>query len=373
MKRGWCPTVHEPMPTGDGLLMRIKPPLGQLVARHARLIAETAGHAGNGIVELTARGNVQLRGLTPDSARSAATVLVEAGLADADPTAERQRNVILSPLARHDPGVAPGTIALAAEVEALLVGTPGLSPKFCVAIDGGGALPLAYPGDITVHCAEAARINIARGAATRQSILPSAPAMAAAVAREAVLPTLRRLLEACGGQRDSQAMLLRVALDWRPHMPSPRIEPVGFHRYDEAAQGAFGIALPFGETGAATLHVLADLADRFSGGILCLGPHRTVLLGSVRDVDTAAIASRATGAALIVHPGDPRLRVHACIGSRGCASGSVDARGDAARFARVPFEGTLHVSGCAKGCAHPRPATLTLVGENGSYRAERAA
>jgi precorrin-3B synthase len=51
----------------------------------------------------------------------------------------------------------------------------------------------------------------------------------------------------------------------------------------------------------------------------------------------------------------------------------VPASGDAARLAEaaaaVLAAGlTLHVSGCAKGCAHPGAADLTLVGqENGCY------
>ena len=31
------------------------------------------------------------------------------------------------------------------------------------------------------------------------------------------------------------------------------------------------------------------------------------------------------------------------------------------------FAGTIHVSGCAKGCARSMPADLTLVGEGGRY------
>jgi precorrin-3B synthase len=33
----------------------------------------------------------------------------------------------------------------------------------------------------------------------------------------------------------------------------------------------------------------------------------------------------------------------------------------------LPETITLHVSGCAKGCAHPKAAAITLVGQNGRY------
>jgi precorrin-3B synthase len=349
------------MPTGDGLLLRIKPPLGRLSSVQARLVADLAAGGGSGIIELTVRGNLQLRGLVPRSARATASALVDAGLAAADPAAERRRNVIVSPLAAHDPAVAPGTLALAVEVEAAMAGAAGLSPKFCVTIDGGGALPLAYSGDIAVDLADPARVRVVTNPAPG-GLRPRAMA----VQRRDVGSVLAQLLTEDGGERAPRA---------RPAAPPG----VGFHRYGEngrygeSGAGAFGLAPPFGGADAPTLRRLADLADRFSDGILCLGPQRVILFGSVRAADAPGLASRAAAAGLIVDPDDPRLRVHACIGNRGCASGSVDARGDAARFARVPFAGTLHVSGCPKRCAHPGAATLTRVGENGRYRAERAA
>ena len=48
-------------------------------------------------------------------------------------------------------------------------------------------------------------------------------------------------------------------------------------------------------------------------------------------------------------------------------------RRDAARIAAaarplLQTGGQIHVSGCAKGCAHPGRAALTLVGDDGAYR-----
>jgi len=43
----------------------------------------------------------------------------------------------------------------------------------------------------------------------------------------------------------------------------------------------------------------------------------------------------------------------------------------AALAARTGFPGTLHVSGCSKGCARSAPADLVLVGAGDSYRVVR--
>ncbi|MGC1427365.1 MAG: precorrin-3B synthase, partial [Albidovulum sp.] len=66
---------------------------------------------------------------------------------------------------------------------------------------------------------------------------------------------------------------------------------------------------------------------------------------------------------LITDPADPMLRVTACTGAPGCPQALIATRGLArALGASLPESARLHVSGCAKGCAHPGPAPLTLVG-----------
>jgi precorrin-3B synthase len=58
----------------------------------------------------------------------------------------------------------------------------------------------------------------------------------------------------------------------------------------------------------------------------------------------------------------------ACPGSPACASAAADIRADADRLTTlVPLDGELHLSGCAKGCAHPGPAALTLVATAQGY------
>ena len=69
----------------------------------------------------------------------------------------------------------------------------------------------------------------------------------------------------------------------------------------------------------------------------------------------------------IVDESDPLLRIEACPGAPACGSATVDTRGAARRLAAMGFAGTIHVSGCAKGCARSAPADLVLVGREGRY------
>ena len=345
MKRGWCPTVHEPMPTGDGLLVRVKPAFCRLTAAQARLLALQAGICGNGIIELTGRGNLQIRGLTATSAEVFADAMIAAGLASADAAIERRRNVTVSPLAGADPAVAVDTLALAAAVEAMLQeesAFDALPAKFAFAVDGGGVLPLVLGADIVLRI-EGSR-HWVNGAEIEGGW-------------QAVMALLRDGLPAPGDRRAASGAI------------------AGYVSYPGSSVGAFAVGLPFGQTNSAQLMSLAGLASTFSDGVLRLSPWRALLLGTVRAADRAALSDAAHRLGLITRPTDRRLSMAACIGADGCASGTVRTRSDAAYLAQAGWHAEggamLHVSGCAKGCAHPGPAAATLVGEAGRYNLVR--
>ena len=322
-RRGWCPSLYEPMATGDGLLVRVKPPGARLDSTALLAVADAAARFGNGAVELTRRGKLQIRGLTPSGVPGFAAAMVAAGLADPDPAVERRRIVSPPPRAGDDPAVPPESLALAEAIERMV--PPGLPPKFCIAIDGGGVLTGTPLADIVIDACTC----------TADTLLIVQRRMGAAIgmARGAVEPT---------------------------RTPG---RAIGFHPYATGLYGAFGLGVPFGQTDAAGLRQLAELADRYGGGAVRVSPWRAVLLGRVAVDDVPGL--RATAAEWVLDSADPRLGITACVGSPGCGQASVPARMDAARLAARGARGLLHISGCAKGCAYP--GGPVLVGEAGRY------
>jgi sulfite reductase beta subunit-like hemoprotein len=125
---------------------------------------------------------------------------------------------------------------------------------------------------------------------------------------------------------------------------------------------AVSVGVPYGRLDAATLAALADLAETFADGALRLGPRRLLFVAGATPHGAAAFRAAAEALGLVVHADDPRRRVEACPGAPACASAHGQTRDLADRLAPLVPEGrTLHVSGCAKGCARPAPADLTLV------------
>ena len=138
-RRGSCPGLSTPMPTGDGWLVRLLP-IGTIGLDAFAALCDAAQAHGNGVIEVTGRGSIQVRGLTPNSApRFAAAIgALEIAAADGIP-------VLSNALAGLDPEEMLDASALARDLRAALVrGSLGasVSPKVSVAIDGGGRLSL---------------------------------------------------------------------------------------------------------------------------------------------------------------------------------------------------------------------------------------
>ena len=93
---------------------------------------------------------------------------------------------------------------------------------------------------------------------------------------------------------------------------------------------------------------------------------RALLIVGLADRTMPAFVHDAEQLGFIVDASDPRRRVIACAGAPICASGHVATRALAPAIAdgvAASPDGTLiHVSGCAKGCAHSGKAALTVVG-----------
>ena len=154
MNAAWrrCPTLFAPMRSGDGLLVRVKPPGAVLPAAAARVLARAAARDGNGTIELTNRASLQVRGLTMASAPALRrSRWSRRGSPRPIRQVEHRRMVIAAPLAdatdmrrrRRAGGAACRCGRLA-----------GLPAKFGFLVDGGGGLPLdTVSGDVRLRAA----------------------------------------------------------------------------------------------------------------------------------------------------------------------------------------------------------------------------
>jgi precorrin-3B synthase len=340
--KGWCPGALRPMQSGDGLIVRIRPPGGMLSAVQAAGIAQAARTHGNGIIDLSGRANLQLRGVRADTHAPLIADLDALGLLDPDVETEALRNLIVTPFRDAE------TEDLATRLTAALARMPRLPGKFGFAVDAG-----LHP----VLTGASVDIRLERAVDGRLILRPDGHPLGRPVddVAEDALAMARWFVEA-GGAPDGRGRM--AALIGRgvspegctvaPANPVPPPLP-GLH-----SQGRF-VAFAFGQMQAETLSSLAGL-----GLDLRLTPWRMVLIVGLQA------ALNVPG--LITDGEDPLLRVTACTGAPGCPQALGDTRGLAHALALdVPRDSHLHVSGCTKGCAHPGPAPLTLVASSQSY------
>ncbi|WP_324132933.1 precorrin-3B synthase [Bosea sp. (in: a-proteobacteria)] len=382
LRRGWCPSTLKPMETGDGWLVRLHPPGSRLTPAQLRRIAALAARHGNGLIEISARGNMQLRGVTAQSHPELVATLLAERLVDEHEGDGPQRLTLVSPLAcpPHPSGASRSdlidALALAAAIEARGREVAGLPAKFAVIVDGGGASSLdALAGDIRMVATAPGRVVIALAdrlwfgpVAEGEAAAAVAQTMAGFAARRAQAPdALRRMGEFATAELSALCDL--PVAEAPPQRPAPR--RAGLFALGDSCAALVG--LPFGRVEAAALDRLARAAETLGCPEIRLSPWRGLAFRGLSEADATTLLESAAADGLITRDDDPRLSVQACAGAPACSRAEAPAMADAAQLAQVLApdlaEGlTLHVSGCVKSCARPAASDLTLVGEGGRYR-----
>ncbi|WP_239009587.1 hypothetical protein [Delftia lacustris] len=148
--QGWCPGAWQPMASGDGLVVRVRPPLGRLTVAQARRLARLALVHGTAALELSSRANVQLRGIAPGRHAAVLRALAAVGLLDADAGRERRRNLVIDPLCRPQEAVHALGQALQQALDAA-DDLAGLPAKFGWSVEGAPGRLAGVSADIRLQ------------------------------------------------------------------------------------------------------------------------------------------------------------------------------------------------------------------------------
>jgi precorrin-3B synthase len=360
--RGACPSIEAPMQTGDGLLARIisNEPIAidDLCA-----LCDAAEALGNGIIEVTQRGSLQVRGLTESSAPKFAQIVSSLGIG-----ADNSPPLLTSPLFGLDADEPFDSTTLVPDLRAMLQGgrphLQGLGPKVSVLVDGGGNLHLdAVPADIRVVATSNSlfKLSVAGDASTASLVgYVSMNRVAASV------EDLLQLIASWGPTARARDLVAGLELVAAPPSTRAASEPIGTHLLQDGTV-ARGFALPFGHTTAATLQrFVRSAATRGARGIRP-APGRSLLAIGLSPASANNLCASAAYEGFVVDANDARRHVIACAGAPACASAKLPTRQlapEVARAARalVGSSNVVHLSGCSKGCAHPGPAAVTIVG-----------
>jgi len=323
-------------------MVRIRVPGGQTTGDALARLNELASAYGNGLLQLTSRGSVQIRGLPQMLPDPLADEIAAAGFLPS-PSHERVRNILATPLSGLQGGQADLREMITALDQALRAEPElaELSGRFLFALDDGRGDVITTDFDLGYQ---------ARGPRGGMIMVGSERGP---VGTDEAVPTMiqiaRRMVRKPRGApgvspRELTQPRRPVTRRFRrtPEMP---LGPVGAHA---------GVAVPLGLL--TPQHVAA--VQRISGSAsVVITPWRGLVLPHAADrlADLAA-------AGLVVEDGSPWTMISACVGAPHCASGRIETLSLAGRLARAAA--TLprtHRSGCERRCGAPNHDHLDLV------------
>jgi precorrin-3B synthase len=355
-----CPGALQVHQAADGALARVRLPGGMIEAPQLEALALAAARFGSPAMELTSRGNVQIRGVTDSEAL--ADAIADAGLLPS-PSHERVRNVVASPLTGRKGGnadVRPLVRSLDAAIQASgrLATLPG---RFLFAVDDGRGDVSGLGADVGLHFLDddTAALLVAgidtgvrtqHGVSTLVDVAQRFTEIRGSAWRTTELTDVDPLLDG----------LVRTAEPGTTWPPVTR-PPVGWIEQDDGLV-ALGAAVPLGVLKTRVAEYLAAV-----GSPLVITPWRSVLIGDL-DAGIADAALRVLAPlGLVFDDGSPWLDVSACTGSPGCAHSVADVRHDAAQAVYDgSADGHRHFVGCARACGSP-PIGEVLVATASGY------
>jgi precorrin-3B synthase len=368
-----CPGILDLHEARDGLVARIRLPGGYASAARLRALATLADRFGDECVDLTARGNVQLRGIRAETAGELAEHAGAAGLLPSR-AHDRARNIGASPLA----GLA-GHRDLRGLVRALdraILADPGLAAvpgRFLFALDDGTGRAGLRRSDVGLRLeAAGAELIVAgrrtgrRGPAAQLIALAVVAARAFLAQREDAPGSgrVRRLADGGAAVAAAAGGSLREPVpDTETRLALGPLPP----EVDFGPDPAVVVAASLGRLTGRQLRLVArlarpgDVARLTTAGRIVLPLPGDPAGPGARSSDDAL--DRLAAAGLLTRDEQPLAAVTACAGMT-CARSLADVR---AMAAPVPGLDAVHWAGCDRRCGLPADATAVVATPAGEF------
>jgi precorrin-3B synthase len=362
-----CPGALQVHQAADGALARIRLPGGMISAGQLSELAVAATQFGSPAMELTSRGNLQIRGLTDSAAL--ADAVAAAGLLPS-PSHERVRNIVASPLTGRSGGNADvrglvRSLDAAVQASPTLANLPG---RFWFGVDDGRGDVSGMGADVGAHLLTADQAALLVAGVDTGVRLPSSDVVATLVGIAETFVEVRGSAWRTTELADVEPLLAGLTTSTEPGITWPPVilPPVGWIGQDDG-RVTLGAAVPLGVLEARTAEFLAAVEAP-----LVITPWRSVLLCDL-DEGVADVALRVLAPlGLVFDEGSPWLSISSCTGSPGCAHAAADVRADAALAATDGTGGGhRHFVGCERACGSP-PVGQVLVATADGYRPRTA-
>ncbi len=366
-----CPGILDLHEARDGLVARIRLPGGYASSARLGSVAALTSRFGDGRVDLTARGNVQIRGIQAGAASDMAQRATAVGLMPS-PAHDRARNITASPLA----GLAghPDLRGLVRALDRAILADPGLAAlpgRFLFSLDDGTGHAGIGGCDVGLRLGSGVAELVVAGRLTGLRGTGAAGIQHAAAAARAFLD--HRQAEpgraGSGAAAGAKAGSTRVTglADGGAGVASAVGGELGAAVSDTMGRLALGsvpdaeklvvVAAPLARLTTAQVRLVARMLR--PGEVARLAAAGRIVL-PLADPAGAAL-QRLDDAGLVVSDGHELAPVTACAGMA-CGRSLADVR---VLAGRVPGLGAVHWAGCGRRCGLPADATAVVATSDG--------
>ncbi|MEO0357021.1 MAG: hypothetical protein AAF386_01775 [Pseudomonadota bacterium] len=350
--KGWCPGALRPMMSGDGLLVRVKPWMGRLSRDQVLGLCDIADQFGNGTIDVTSRANLQIRGVAHHGLVVAA--LRELDLVDQNLEIEAKRNITVSP----DWIAGDETCKLYDAITDRISDWPDLPNKMGIAID-----PKGWLHDVSADFRFERSIH--GGLMLRADGADSGVVVTLETAADQLIDLMQWFVDT--GGTEAGRMRRHLKHTCLPNsFQKMRPATVRKTRSPNWLGTKLGLmSVVFGQMQSNDLRVCFPCHPNGPLGL------RTTPWGQIVFEEDYYFGYMNTDG-FSVEPDDPLLLIKACPGAPGCSQAYGNTR-DLAHKIAPHITGPTHISGCAKGCACPKDAPLTITATPDGYALARDA
>lgn len=361
--RGYCPKLSKPMQTGDGFLSRV--PIFKAITPDELLnIIDLANEFGNGIIDVSAKGNLQIRGLLEENLKTFETKIRELNL-----PLQEIIPCIITPLSGIESEIINCQEVLEAINQEVFDIASQIAPKVSVIIDGGSfpldacdcdirfkAVTIENEAFFALHIGDGLNNNTLCGIITKEEV-PNALRL-----------ILEKLIEKGARARARELDIKEI----KKHFKQANIEVnkqkiiLGIKPIDDAKSYLLA-SVKHGQITTNNFKKLINEAKKLGISKIMPSIGRNLLfIGAMENIEQLAKIIENFG--LFQDNKSPYLQIISCPGTPFCKSSKLETRKIAEEIIlRSPkaLEGNkiIHISGCPKGCAYPKASNIAIAAQ----------
>ncbi len=396
-------------PAQEAYMLRARIPGCALNATQLRGMADISDDWGGGYLDVTTRGNLQVREIQPENTVHILNKLVEIGLTSKGSGADNVRNVTATPTTGFDRDELLDVMPYAKAMHHAILSNRdlyGMPRKFNISYDSGGAISVcADTNDIAFYAVTLKeetqdlkegvyfRVQLCGITGHKQFASDSgllvtpgeSTALASAILRVFIengdrtnrkKARLKYLIDDWGTPRFLEEVQKKLAFPLRfvpedlCETPRPKIKHGHIGTYKQAdGKNYIGIVIPVGRMTTAIAGDIANIADEFGNGDIRLTAWQNLLIPHIPDdkLRDAQAAIKAAGLAYTSTTVSGGLI--ACTGNTGCKFAAANTKGQAVLLGqylelKVELDQpiNIHLTGCHHSCAQHYIGDIGLMG-----------